>query len=80
MKSRKPIQKLVQQKEGSASKKDAQAGKKDTSPAQGGRRMGDTTTQETPSTVTPQKTWPPKKPIIHIGGSCKKAKAQKKLL
>jgi hypothetical protein len=40
--------------------------------------MGDTTTQETPSTTTPQETMQPKRPIIHTGGSCKKAKAHKK--
>jgi hypothetical protein len=40
---------------------------------------GDTMTQETPSTATPQETGPPKQPIIHIGGSCKKAKAHKKI-
>jgi hypothetical protein len=39
--------------------------------------MGDTTTQETPSITTPQETMQPKRPIIHTGGSRKKAKAHK---
>jgi NACalpha-BTF3-like transcription factor len=69
----------VQQKKGSAPKKDAQAGKKDTAPTQGEQGVGDTTTQETPSTTTPQETGPPKWPIIHTGGSRKKAKAHKQL-
>jgi hypothetical protein len=69
----------AQQKKGSAPKKDAQEGKKDTAPTQGEQGMGDTTTQETPSTTTPQETGPPKRPIIHTGGSRKKAKAHKKL-
>jgi hypothetical protein len=54
------------------------SGKKDTAPTQEEQGRGDTMTQETPSTATPQETGPPKWPIIHTGGSCKKAKAHKK--
>jgi hypothetical protein len=78
-KKMKPSQKSMQQKKGSAPKKDAQAGKKDTAPATREQGMGDTTTQETPSTTTPQETMQPKRPIIHTGGSHKKAKAHKQL-
>ena len=41
--------------------------------------MGDTTTQETPSTATPQEKMQPKQPIIHTRGLRKKAKVHKKL-
>ena len=42
--------------------------------------MGEITTQGTSTTTTPQETGPPKRPIIHIGGPRKKAKAQKYIL
>jgi hypothetical protein len=75
----KPSQKTMQQKKGSTPKKDAQTGKKDNAPAQEEQGRGDTTTQETPSATTPQETGPPKRPIIHTGGPCKKAKAHKQI-
>jgi hypothetical protein len=49
----KPSQNPAQQKKGSAPNKDVQEGKKDTTLAQGEQGMGDTTTQETPSTTIP---------------------------
>jgi hypothetical protein len=74
-----PSQNLAQQNKGSAPKKDVHAGKKDISPTQGEQGMGDTMTQETPSTATPLETGQPKRSIIHTGRLCKKAKVQKKL-
>jgi hypothetical protein len=41
--------------------------------------VGDTTRQENTSTSTPQETRPPKRPIIHTGGSRKKVKVHKQL-
>jgi hypothetical protein len=55
-------------------------GKKDIALTQGEQGVGDTMAQETPSKTTRQEIGPPKRPIIHIGGSRKKAKAHKKLL
>jgi hypothetical protein len=49
----KPSQKSVQQKKGSAPKKDAQLGNKGTAPVQEEQGRGDKTTQETPSATTP---------------------------
>jgi hypothetical protein len=48
-----PSQKLVQQKKGTAPKKDAQEGKKDNAPTQGEKGVGDTMTQKNPSVATP---------------------------
>jgi hypothetical protein len=75
----KPRQNLSQQKRGSAPKKDAHAGKKDTTPTQVEQGVGNTTTQESLSPATPQETGPPKWPIIHIRGSRKNSKVHNQL-
>jgi hypothetical protein len=58
--NRKPSQKPMQQKKGNTPKKDVHARQKDTSPAQGEHRVGETMTQEIPSEATPQEIGPPK--------------------
>jgi hypothetical protein len=56
----KPGPKTMQQKKGSAPKKDGKIGKKDNAPVQEEQGRGDTMTQETPSKTTLQETGPPK--------------------
>jgi hypothetical protein len=77
MQQTKPGPKTTQQKKGSAPKKDGKIGKKDNVPTQEEQGGGDTTTQGTPMKTTSQDAGPPKRSIIHIGGSHKKAKAHK---
>jgi hypothetical protein len=76
-KNPKPTHNLTQQKKVSVPKKDVHSIKKDTSPAAREHGMGDRKTQEIPSITTPQEKMQPKRLIIQIGGSRKKAKAHK---
>jgi hypothetical protein len=72
-----PSQKPTQQKKGGAPKKGTQAGKKDTTQAPQEQEKEVETAQGTTSSATQQEQGQTKRPIIHTGGACKKAKVHK---
>jgi hypothetical protein len=70
-------QNKVQQKKGGVSKKGTQVGKKNNTQAPQVQEKQTETTQGTTSSATQQEQGQTKRPVIQMGGACKKAKAHR---
>jgi hypothetical protein len=70
-------QNKAQQKKGGTSKTGTQAGKKNNTQAPQVQQKQAETTQGTTSSATPQEQGQTKRPVIQMGGACKKVKAHK---